>query len=118
MRTRRLLMMHVHDSQIFLPADEHVHHPRRARPAQDRVGQRHAHDDDRRAQIRPSRRPRFWYVLARRCRMGSANFVHIGTIKQAQLAAIRHNREVVARYRARAKTPGACSSPCRPFSML
>lgn len=29
-----------------------------------------------------------------------------GTIKQAQLAAIRHNREVVARYRARAKTPG------------
>ncbi|KAI0749780.1 hypothetical protein C8Q80DRAFT_646280 [Daedaleopsis nitida] len=33
--------------------------------------------------------------------------VHVsGTIKQAQLAAIRHNREVVARYRARAKTPG------------
>ncbi|PIL32395.1 hypothetical protein GSI_05641 [Ganoderma sinense ZZ0214-1] len=32
--------------------------------------------------------------------------VHVsGTIKQAQLAAIRHNREVVARYRARAKTP-------------
>ncbi|OBZ72395.1 Ribonuclease P/MRP protein subunit POP5 [Grifola frondosa] len=30
-----------------------------------------------------------------------------GTIKQAQIAAIRHNREVVARHRARAKTPGA-----------
>ncbi|KAI0788260.1 hypothetical protein C8Q74DRAFT_1367013 [Fomes fomentarius] len=34
------------------------------------------------------------------------HIVHVsGTIKQAQLAAIRHNREVVARYRARAKTP-------------
>ncbi|EIW57964.1 uncharacterized protein TRAVEDRAFT_38276 [Trametes versicolor FP-101664 SS1] len=32
--------------------------------------------------------------------------VHVsGTIKQAQLAAIRHNREIVARYRARAKLP-------------
>lgn len=29
-----------------------------------------------------------------------------GTIKQAQLAAIRHNRTVIARYRALAKTPG------------
>ncbi len=36
-----------------------------------------------------------------------ADLGHTGTIKQAQLAAIRHNREVVARYRARAKTPGA-----------
>ncbi|KAI0328267.1 hypothetical protein GY45DRAFT_1347271 [Cubamyces sp. BRFM 1775] len=34
------------------------------------------------------------------------NVVHVsGTIKQAQLAAIRHNREIVARYRARAKLP-------------
>ncbi|EMD35806.1 hypothetical protein CERSUDRAFT_66255 [Gelatoporia subvermispora B] len=34
--------------------------------------------------------------------------VHVaGTIKQAQLAAIRHNREVVARYRAQARTPVA-----------
>ena len=30
-----------------------------------------------------------------------------GTIKHAQLAAIAHNREVVARYRALAKTSGA-----------
>ena len=35
-----------------------------------------------------------------------------GTIKQAQLAAIRHNREVVARYRARAKTPGSHAASC------
>ena len=47
--------------------------------------------------------------------MGSANFVHIGTIKQAQLAAIRHNREVVARYRARAKTPGALKLTLQTF---
>ncbi|OSC96971.1 hypothetical protein PYCCODRAFT_1472225 [Trametes coccinea BRFM310] len=34
------------------------------------------------------------------------NVVHVsGTIKQAQLSAIRHNREIVARYRARAKLP-------------
>ncbi|KIJ62944.1 hypothetical protein HYDPIDRAFT_114072 [Hydnomerulius pinastri MD-312] len=32
--------------------------------------------------------------------------VHVsGTIKHVQLAAIKHNREVVARFRARAKTP-------------
>ncbi|KAG5652602.1 hypothetical protein H0H81_004384 [Sphagnurus paluster] len=31
-----------------------------------------------------------------------------GTIKHAQLAAIAHNREAVARYRAQAKTPGEC----------
>ncbi|KAF8151050.1 hypothetical protein B0H34DRAFT_161362 [Crassisporium funariophilum] len=36
------------------------------------------------------------------------NVVHVsGTIKHAQLAAIAHNREVVARYRALAKTPSA-----------
>jgi len=36
------------------------------------------------------------------------NVVHVsGTIKHAQLAAIAHNREVVARYRALAKTPAA-----------
>ncbi|KIM82313.1 hypothetical protein PILCRDRAFT_97507 [Piloderma croceum F 1598] len=36
------------------------------------------------------------------------NVVHVsGTIKHAQLAAIQHNREVIARYRARAKTPAA-----------
>lgn len=29
-----------------------------------------------------------------------------GTIKQAQLAAIAHNREIVGRFRAKAKTPG------------
>ena len=33
-------------------------------------------------------------------------FFFLGTIKHTQLAAIRHNREVVARFRARAKTPG------------
>lgn len=34
------------------------------------------------------------------------NVVHVaGTIKQAQLAAIQHNREVIARYRALARTP-------------
>ncbi|KIM62721.1 hypothetical protein SCLCIDRAFT_1214830 [Scleroderma citrinum Foug A] len=34
--------------------------------------------------------------------------VHVsGTIKHTQLAAIRHNREVVARFRARAKTPAS-----------
>ncbi|KAJ7154181.1 hypothetical protein C8R46DRAFT_1118931 [Mycena filopes] len=36
------------------------------------------------------------------------NVVHLsGTIKHVQLAAIAHNREVVARYRAEAKTPRA-----------
>ncbi|KAJ7481038.1 hypothetical protein B0H11DRAFT_1724687, partial [Mycena galericulata] len=36
------------------------------------------------------------------------NVVHLsGTIKHVQLAAISHNREVVARYRAQAKTPSA-----------
>ncbi|TFK34567.1 hypothetical protein BDQ12DRAFT_726795 [Crucibulum laeve] len=36
------------------------------------------------------------------------NVVHLsGTIKHAQLAAIAHNREVVARYRTLAKTPAA-----------
>ncbi|KAF5379820.1 hypothetical protein D9615_005793 [Tricholomella constricta] len=34
--------------------------------------------------------------------------IHVsGTIKHAQMAAIAHNREVVARYRAQAKTPAA-----------
>ncbi|KAH9918901.1 uncharacterized protein BXZ73DRAFT_92128 [Epithele typhae] len=42
-------------------------------------------------------------VDGRRC---VPHVVHVsGTIKQAQLAAIRHNREVVARYRARANVP-------------
>jgi ribonuclease P/MRP protein subunit POP5 len=36
----------------------------------------------------------------------SANLETPGTIKHAQLAAIEHNRKVIARYRARAKTPG------------
>jgi ribonuclease P/MRP protein subunit POP5 len=31
---------------------------------------------------------------------------HVGTIRHAQLAAIEHNRVVIARYRALAKTPG------------
>jgi hypothetical protein len=31
---------------------------------------------------------------------------HLGTIRHAQLAAIAHNREVIARYRALAKNPG------------
>ena len=31
----------------------------------------------------------------------------LGTIKHAQLAAISHNRQVIARYRALAKNPGA-----------
>ncbi|KAI0791195.1 hypothetical protein C8Q75DRAFT_805555 [Abortiporus biennis] len=35
------------------------------------------------------------------------NVVHVsGTIKQAQMAAIQHNREVIARYRVLARTPG------------
>ncbi|KAH0585652.1 hypothetical protein H2248_008873 [Termitomyces sp. 'cryptogamus'] len=34
--------------------------------------------------------------------------IHVsGTIKHAQLAAIAHNREIVARYRAQTKTPAA-----------
>ncbi|KAI0951539.1 hypothetical protein AcW1_008561 [Taiwanofungus camphoratus] len=42
-------------------------------------------------------------VDGRRC---VPHVVHVsGTIKQAQLAAIRHNRTVIARYRALAKTP-------------
>ncbi|RPD54809.1 hypothetical protein L226DRAFT_470957, partial [Lentinus tigrinus ALCF2SS1-7] len=42
--------------------------------------------------------------------------VHVsGTIKQAQLAAIRHNREVVARYRARAKTPAGYQDSYEQF---
>jgi ribonuclease P/MRP protein subunit POP5 len=32
----------------------------------------------------------------------------VGTIKQAQLAAITHNREVIARYRANRLTAGSC----------
>jgi len=35
---------------------------------------------------------------------GAADRAYEGTIKHAQLAAIAHNREVVARYRALAKT--------------
>ncbi|ETW82624.1 RNase P [Heterobasidion irregulare TC 32-1] len=36
------------------------------------------------------------------------NVVHVsGTIKHAQLAAIEHNRTVIARYRAKANTPAA-----------
>ncbi|KAI0064945.1 hypothetical protein BV25DRAFT_1989677 [Artomyces pyxidatus] len=36
------------------------------------------------------------------------NVVHVsGTIKHAQLAAIEHNRLIVARFRAKAKTPAA-----------
>ncbi|KAL0948650.1 hypothetical protein HGRIS_010454 [Hohenbuehelia grisea] len=36
------------------------------------------------------------------------NVIHVsGTIKQAQLAAVSHNRAVVARYRALARTPAA-----------
>ncbi|KAF8634155.1 hypothetical protein AX15_001054 [Amanita polypyramis BW_CC] len=36
------------------------------------------------------------------------NVVHVsGTIRHAQLAAVKHNREVVARYRALAQTPAA-----------
>ena len=43
--------------------------------------------------------------------------VHVsGTIKQAQLAAIRHNREVIARYRAQARTPGMAAILC-PFPL-
>ncbi|KAI1792147.1 hypothetical protein LXA43DRAFT_1008201 [Ganoderma leucocontextum] len=42
--------------------------------------------------------------------------VHVsGTVKQAQLAAIRHNREVVARYRARAKTPAGYQDSYEEF---
>ena len=37
----------------------------------------------------------------------TTNRAHEGTIKHAQLAAITHNREVVARYRALAKSSGA-----------
>lgn len=36
------------------------------------------------------------------------SYSDIGTIKQVQLAGIQHNREVIARYRALAKTPRAC----------
>ena len=41
-----------------------------------------------------------------------------GTIKQAQLAAIRHNREIVARYRARAKLPGTLTAHAFPIESL
>lgn len=46
------------------------------------------------------------YIFYRRV-LGCTYGVYIGTIKHAQLAAIAHNREVVARYRALAKMPGA-----------
>jgi hypothetical protein len=42
--------------------------------------------------------------------LGCTDRAREGTIKHAQLAAIAHNREVVARYRALAKTPGVCES--------
>ncbi|RDB26395.1 Ribonuclease P/MRP protein subunit POP5 [Hypsizygus marmoreus] len=36
------------------------------------------------------------------------NVIHVsGTIKHAQLAAVAHNREVIARYRAQSRTPSA-----------
>ncbi|KAI6155417.1 hypothetical protein BKA82DRAFT_4078381 [Pisolithus tinctorius] len=36
------------------------------------------------------------------------NVVHVsGTIKHTQLAAIKHNREIISRFRARAKNPAA-----------
>jgi hypothetical protein len=40
-----------------------------------------------------------------------------GTIKHAQLAAITHNREIIARYRSQAQTPGEFS-PSLDFSSL
>ncbi|KAI0075996.1 hypothetical protein K474DRAFT_1310219 [Panus rudis PR-1116 ss-1] len=44
------------------------------------------------------------------------NIVHLsGTIKQAQLAAITHNREVVARYRANAGKPAAYQDSYESF---
>ncbi|KAK7678588.1 hypothetical protein QCA50_018460 [Cerrena zonata] len=44
------------------------------------------------------------------------NVIHVsGTIKQAQLAAIHHNREVVARYRARAGRPAAYQDSYETF---
>ncbi|KZT73584.1 hypothetical protein DAEQUDRAFT_721650 [Daedalea quercina L-15889] len=44
------------------------------------------------------------------------NVVHVsGTIKQAQLAAIQHNREVIARYRALAKTPAGYQDSYEEF---
>ncbi|KAF8963132.1 hypothetical protein BDZ97DRAFT_1821913 [Flammula alnicola] len=44
------------------------------------------------------------------------NVVHVsGTIKHAQLAAIAHNREVIARYRALAKSPVAYQDSYEAF---
>lgn len=52
------------------------------------------------------------YTFASCCRsaLDSIQSWDTGTIKHAQLAAIAHNREVIARYRARAMTPGECNS--------
>ncbi|KAL4250957.1 RNase P protein component 2 family protein [Abortiporus biennis] len=44
------------------------------------------------------------------------NVVHVsGTIKQAQMAAIQHNREVIARYRVLARTPAAYQDSYETF---
>ncbi|CAL1715861.1 unnamed protein product [Somion occarium] len=44
------------------------------------------------------------------------NVIHVsGTIKQAQLAAIKHNREVVARYRSKAGTPATYQDSYETF---
>lgn len=96
-------------SQVLLAPDESVHHTRRARPTQDCVGERCAHDRHRRAEVHSAHRPCLRYVWSTTEGAASrAQKLRSGTIKQAQLAAIRHNREIVARYRARAKLPGMC----------
>jgi hypothetical protein len=41
-----------------------------------------------------------------------------GTIKHAQLAAVAHNREIVARYRAQAKMPGPYTSRFRTYILI
>lgn len=95
-------------SQVLLAADEPLHHTRRAGATQDRMGGCGPDDCRRRAQVCPACRARLRYVsLSGLRRAGARLRGFAGTIKQAQLAAIRHNREIVARYRARAKLPGA-----------
>ena len=44
--------------------------------------------------------------------------IALGTIKHAQLAAIKHNREVIARYRARTKIAGRYIIFLNHFNML
>ena len=91
-------------SEILFAHDEHMYYPCRSGPAQGRVGCCYASYVYWRKEVYPECDSSVWCAL--NIHSISANRLDIGTIKHAQLAAITHNREVIARYRAQAHKPG------------